>query len=401
MGEPISVLILNYNSSLEELKTCVASVDASDSPDLAEIVIADNGSTEHPGACDEVATAFPRARVVELGHNWGFSGGINRGLAACASPRVFILNNDTEMDPHCLSACADALDAQPPECIGTVPKLLFFDNHTLIDAVGNGIDAVGSAFNIGIGQLDIGQYDRVERCFGPCFAAGLFRREAFDDDHVGPLDESYFMYYEDVDWNWRANLFGYKFVTAPEGRVYHVHSGATRRLEYPFKYRLIERNLLTTVLKDAEGGRAVRIWARRMISHALNLLKGRFPVATLRAVGEAFLRLPDTLEKRRQVAARRVLSDAEIFRLAHGERPFFNPTAYEPQYSFANLAFMYQRKAVATGEERWLKVADVARALDGSRLRFEPGIVESRLLPLLADEPPYIHEFVRRIAAER
>ncbi|MER3452885.1 MAG: hypothetical protein C4344_04275, partial [Acidimicrobiia bacterium] len=159
VGEPVSVLILNYNAPVEALKRCVASVEASDYDRLAEIVIAENGSTRNTDAACAVAAEFPRARVVDLGRNWGFSGGINRGIAACTSPWVFILNNDTEVDPHAICACAEVLAAQPPGCLGVVPKLLFLDNRHLIDAVGNAIDAWGAAFNVGIGQLDVGQYD--------------------------------------------------------------------------------------------------------------------------------------------------------------------------------------------------------------------------------------------------
>lgn len=397
MGASISVLILNYNADAETLKRCVASVEASDSPDLLEIVIADNGSTEHPDAAATVAAEFPRARLVALGHNWGFSGGNNRGLQHCTGERVFILNNDTEVDPHALSACQAVLDAQGPECMGVAPKLLFLDDKHLFDAVGNAVDHLGSAFNVGIGQLDVGQYDRVERCFGPCFAAGLFRKEAFDEDHVGPLDESYFMYYEDVDWNWRANLFGYTFVTAPDARVYHVHSGASRHLDYGFKYHHIERNLLATVLKNFEGRRALRIWARRYLAHARNLTKRRYTKATWKIMVESLQRLPDTLEKRRAIGARRKLADVEVLRLAHGELPHFNPAEYAPQYTFANLAAMYRRKALVTGDLKWAKVADAAALLEASRLRFEPGFIESRLLPLLDGEPDHIKDFVRHI----
>lgn len=393
----MSVLILNYNASSDALKRCVASVDASDSPDLLEIVIAENGSTEHADSPGAVAAEFERVRVVDLGHNWGFSGGINRGLAACTGEWIFVLNNDTEVDPHAISACVEVLVAQGPECMAVAPKLLFLDDKHLFDAVGNAVDGAGAAFNVGIGQLDIGQYDRVERCFGPCFAAGLFRREAFDDDHVGPLDETYFMYYEDVDWNWRANNLGYTFVTAPEARVYHVHSAASRHLDYSFKYKHIERNLLATVVKNFEGRRAVRIVGRRYVAHARNIVKRRYAKASWQIIVESLRRMPDTLEKRRALRQRRVRGDVEVLRLAHGEIPYFDPANYAPQYSFANLAAMYRRKALVTGETRWLEVGAVAAALEASRLRFEPGFIEGRLLPLLDGEPDHILEFVRRI----
>jgi GT2 family glycosyltransferase len=397
VGEAISVLILNYNAPEEALKRCVASVDASDYPELAEIVIAENGSTEHVGAARAVAAGFSRARVVDLGRNWGFAGGINRGIAACRSPWVFVLNNDTEVDPGAIRACAEVLAAQPPECLAAVPKLLFLDNRHLIDAVGNAVDPWGAAFNVGIGQLDVGQYDRVERCFGPCFAAGLFRREAFDDDHVGPLDESYFMYYEDVDWNWRANLFGYHFVTAPAARVYHVHSGASRALDYSFKYHLIERNLLATVFANFEGRRAVRVCARRLAAHGRNLVRGPYRMATARILLDAARRFPDTWRKRQQVRSRRVRADVEILRLAQGEAPHFDPAHYAPQRTFANLAAMYRRKALVTGELRYLDIVRMAELLDGSRLRYEPGFIAERLLPLLEGEPDHVRAFVADI----
>lgn len=397
VGTPVSVLILNYNASPEALKRCVASVDESDCPDLLEIVIAENGSTEHAGSAAAVAAEFQRARVVDLGHNWGFSGGINRGLAACKGEWIFILNNDTEVDAHAVHACCDVLAAQGPECMAVAPKLLFLDDKHLFDAVGNAVDGAGAAFNVGIGQLDIGQYDRVERCFGPCFAAGLFRRDAFDVDHVGPLDETYFMYYEDVDWNWRANNLGYTFVTAPDAKVFHVHSAASRHLDYSFKYKHIERNLLATVIKNFEGRRALRIAGRRYIAHARNILRRRYAMASWQIIVESLRRMPDTLDKRKALRDRRVVGDIEVLRLAHGEVPYFNPADYAPQYTFANLAAMYRRKALVTGDSRWLEVAAVAGALEASRLRFEPGFIESRLLPLLEGEPDHILDFVRRI----
>lgn len=399
MGEAVSVLILNYNAPEDALKRCVASVEASDYPDLAEIVIAENGSTEHTRAAWAVATEFPRARVVDLGRNWGFAAGINRGLAACRSPWVFILNNDTEVDPGAIRACAEVLAAQPPECLAAVPKLLFLDNRNLIDAVGNAIDAWGAAFNVGIGQYDIGQYDRVERCFGPCFAAGLFRRSAFDEAHVGPLDERYFMYYEDVDWNWRANLFGYHFVTAPAARVYHVHSGASRALDYSFKYHLIERNLLVTVFANFEGRRAVQVCARRLAAHARNLVRGPYRRASARVLLDAARLGSHAWQKRQAVRARRVRADVEILRLAQGEAPHFDPARYAPQHTFANLAAMYRRKALVTGDRRYLDVVRMAELLDGSRLRYEPGFVAERLLPLLEGEPDCIRDFVAGIEA--
>src|SRR4051794_28942370 len=121
-----SVLVLNYNSPPDGLKGCIASVEASDYPELTEIVVVDNGSTEHRDAARAVTAEFERPRLVDIGANVGFAAGINRGLRECQGDWVFILNPDTEVDPGALSACARLLADQPAECLGVVPKLLFF-----------------------------------------------------------------------------------------------------------------------------------------------------------------------------------------------------------------------------------------------------------------------------------
>jgi GT2 family glycosyltransferase len=396
----ISALILNYNASFEDLDGCISSVAASDSEELLEILIVENGSSENQDAPQRVAERYEKARVVDLGHNWGFSGGINRGVRACRGEWVMILNNDTRLDEGAIRHCADVLRKEGPEVMGVAPKLLFLRDPHVIDAIGNAVNEYGAAFNVGIGQLDVGQYDRVERCFGPCFAAALMRTDAFDLDRVGPLDESYFMYYEDVDWNWRANLFGYAFVTAPDARVYHVHSGSTRVLPFDFKYRLVERNLLSTVAKNCEGRRAAGIWKGRFGFHGRNVIRKHFRWPSVQIMFEAMLRGADSYEKRRQVNRRRVVSDGVVFRFAQGELPHFDPRNYDPERTLSNLIAMYRRKALVTGEKRWFEVAEVANAVNMTRLRFEPGYVTSRLLPLLEGEPDFVLDFVRQIEQE-
>src|SRR5437868_4579166 len=114
MPSAVSALVLNYNASVDALRRCVGAIDASTYDGLVEIVIAENGSTENRNAAATVAAEIDRARLVDLGRNWGFAAGINRGIAECRSDWVLILNNDTEIDAHALSALAATLDRQPP-----------------------------------------------------------------------------------------------------------------------------------------------------------------------------------------------------------------------------------------------------------------------------------------------
>lgn len=391
----ISVLVLNYGADEKTLDECVASVEASDCAQLLEVVIADNGSVEHGDAPEAVAARHDRTRVEALGSNWGFAGGINRGLARCRGEWVFLLNNDASLRPDALRLCAEALEAAPPDCVATVPKILLRHRPEVIDAVGNVVNPAGEAFNVGIGQLDVGQYDEPERCFGPCFAAGLFRRDAFAVDQVGPLDETFFMYYEDVDWNWRANLFGATFVTAPRAVVLHDHSGTAGKLPYGFKYLHIERNLLATVMKNMSTRQAVKVWRARFKSHLRHVVLSDHRRVSAQIVLQAILRLPDTWLKHRWVRRRRVVGDGEVFGFGRGEQPFFDAPSRSPALVLGNLAAAYRRKGLLTGEGRWLEVANLADHLTHSRVGAIPGVVRSRLLPLLEGEPEAVQAFVR------
>ena len=393
---PVSALILHYNADAATLTRCVASVLASRCRNLLEVVVADNGSTRNLAALDEAAALDGRVKVVRLGRNHGFAGGINRGLAVCRGGWVLILNNDTEVEPDALDAAAAVLAAEGPDCVAAVPKLLLSAHDGVIDAIGNAVDGMGRAFNVGIGQVDVGQYDSPMRVFGPCFAAALFRREAFDVSMVGPLDDSYFMYYEDVDWSWRANLLGYRFQTAPAARVRHDHSKTTREQPNEFKVRQIHGHLLTTVVKNMPARTAARVSAGHVAAHLRAVAARQAPVGRLRLVAGAVLRLPEAVPKHRWLRKRRAVPDEAVLALApQGEGCFYDSEAYEPVLGLANLAAAYSRKARVTGDGRWGEVAD--RAAWFARRGVEPGLLRRHLLPLLDGEPAAVHDLISRL----
>ena len=185
----------------------------------------------------------------------------------------------------------------------------------------------------------------VAPCFGPCFGAALFRRSAFAPDQVGPLDESLFLYYEDVDWNWRSQLLGYTSITEPSARIRHLMSATSRHLDYGFKFHLTERNLLLCALKNFSWRRAASIWFRRGGGLLKGSLRGHYPVPGLKAVGGAIRRAPRTLLARRAVQRRRVRTDAEVLAHGLGERTFFDAVRYEPVDRPAAEAFARARLA--------------------------------------------------------
>jgi len=235
----VSVIVLNFNGRIylrRVLRSLLAQTYAA-----LDIVVVDNGSRDGSPAIVEREFADPRLRLLRLRRNRGFSAGNNAGIRAARGAYVMLLNNDVDLDPTCIERLVAAAERRG-RFGALAPKILWFYRPEYIESVGTMCTPDGTGFNHGVGHVDVGQFDAGEQVFGACFAAAFFRREAFDE--VGLLDESYFMYYEDVDWNFRANRRGLPIYTVPEARVFHVHSGTLRHTGAARKTYYLTRNRL-------------------------------------------------------------------------------------------------------------------------------------------------------------
>jgi GT2 family glycosyltransferase len=339
----VGVILVNYAVDPAVLRATVAALLASTGDVVLEIVLVDNASptnrSEARRATENLArtlTRIPPVRWVDNPTNRGFAGGVNAGLDIL-NPQctyVFLCNPDAVVEPDAIARCVAALEAAPDDCMSVAPKMLLSQHgltERVLDSVGNAVNEKGEAFNIGLGQPDLGQYDRPTFVFGPCFGAALFRLEAFGESHVGRLDEDLFLYYEDVDWNWRSQLLGYSSITEPRAIVHHSMSITMRDNGYDAKFHLTERNLMICALKNFELATGMRVCARR----ALGLLKGsltgrHYPIPGLKAIGGFVGQLPRTLAKRRRLQRRRTRGDAAITAFGVGEKTFFDAVRYVP-----------------------------------------------------------------------
>lgn len=333
----VGVVVLSYQAEPEMLAATIAALEASDAVrnGLAEILVAENGPTT-PSIAHGAQTT-----LVALGANHGFAGGTNRAIALLspACELVFLCNPDALVAPDSLTLCALALHQATKNVLSVAPKMLLAGHGGVIDAVGNCVNDRGEAANIGLGQPDLGQFDISSQVFGPCFGAGMFRRNAFLLDAVGPLDERLFLYYEDVDWNWRAQLLGYECITEPKAVVVHQMSSSTRHLAYDFKFHLTERNLMLCALKNFSGKRACSIWIKRSAGLLLGAVKGHYPVGGLKAVFGTLRLLPSTLLRRRDIQRRRTRSDAQVTQFSVNNKTFFDAVTYQPIDREAATAF--------------------------------------------------------------
>ena len=353
----VSVVVLNYQGAWY-LRRLMRSLLAQTHSAL-EVIVVDNASPDGSIAIVEREFADPRVRVLKLARNVGFSAGNTAGIALARGEYVFLCNNDVELDPRCVERLVAAAGARGR--LGALaPKILWFHRPEYVESVGTFCTRGGSGYNHGVGHVDVGQFDRPERVFGACFAAVLIPRAALDE--VGPLDPTYFMYYEDVDWCWRANRRGLPVWTVPDAIVRHVHSGTLRHTGAARKRELLARNHLRFALLNLPG---LRWWLFQLLKVVTPLRYWRVWLTPadvrhrLRVFAYVSVRLPALLaeRRRRRHDPRNVVPDEELFALADHRESFFVSEKMYPEPSL--------RALVATMRERLRgrPSADAARAL--------------------------------------
>jgi len=323
----ITAVVVVHGSPVETVRACVQSLLDSVDVDV-HVVLVDNASQDGGAACAPWR-ATPRVTIVRSLRNGGFAAGVNQGLARQRpGDLVMLLNDDATVSREALTRCASQL-ATHPEAIAIAPRVMLANEPDRIDSIGVVIRPNGEAFNAYIGQPWTGQVDDGAEVFGPCFGAGLFRSDAFDTGVVGPVDERYFLYYEDVDWGLRARRAGWVTVAATDALVHHQHAASTRLLGEPARYELVQRNLLLCVTKNFSARRAAGAWAQRLIVHCKGLITGPFRLQRFRSILRAIVGLPGALAARRRLPVKEPGFDEwGMFESARGLSPNFSTTTY-------------------------------------------------------------------------
>lgn len=239
----IDIVIPNYNG-LEVLVPCLQSI-ADQSHSMVQVIIVDNGSSD--GSVEFLAENFPDVQLIALSENTGFSAAVNTGIVAGSSPLIFLLNNDTELEPRCLEQLVHAADTLAGYDF-FAPKMLSFHERTVLDGAGDGYLRGGAGYRLGTMERDSEVYNRPGPVFGACAGAVLYRRSLFD--RVGTFDEDFFAYLEDVDLNLRINRAGLCGYYLPTSVVYHIGSATSGSRINAFTVRLSTRNSLLVLLKN-------------------------------------------------------------------------------------------------------------------------------------------------------
>jgi GT2 family glycosyltransferase len=315
----VSVVVLNYNGK-HYLEPCLSSLEKQTCRDF-EVILVDNGSSD--GSVEYVENNWGWVRVIALGENLGFCGGNNVGIREARGKYVALLNNDTEVDPRWLEELETALDnaLNDGENVGfCASKMLVHGQPHTIDTAGDVFYACGVGGKRGYLEKDNGQYDEVEYVFGACAGAALYRRAMLED--IGLLDEDFFIYDDDIDLSFRAQLRGYKCLFVPTAIVYHKIGGTVGKTSDFWLY-LSRRNMLYVLIKNVPGRLLLRnlhyIMAYLLLGDLLSVLRGKGR-HIWRARLDNLRNLRKTLRKRKEIQRRRRVSDHYIASMLIGGR---------------------------------------------------------------------------------
>jgi GT2 family glycosyltransferase len=275
-----------------------------------EVVVVDDGSRDETVAW--LAECWPAVAVTALGDNVGVTRALNVCLRSGRGELVGLFNNDMELDPECLGALVSALDAHP-EAGWAGGKQMNFRDRRLIDGAGDTFSWQRAGHRRGHGEIDLGQYDEPCAIFGACGGAAVFRRSVLQQ--VGPFDETFFTFYEDIDWDFRAQLAGFTCRYVPSAVAYHMGSATIGAGLSDFTRYHLWRNNIWVLTKNVPARLLVRHGPEILVGQLLNLavaVRDRTLPTWARAWRDALREMPRMLRRRRVIQAGRRLDDRGV-----------------------------------------------------------------------------------------
>jgi GT2 family glycosyltransferase len=213
MAAGFVAVVLNWNGA-DDILAALASLQGVDT------ICVDNGSTD--GSDRLVEERFPDVELLRLGVNAGFAGGNNAGIRRAferGADWVVMLNSDAIAEPGLVAALAAAAVERPDA--GLLACKILEEDGVRVQYAGASFNALpGYSGRVETGGVD--EIRDVGRADGAAFAVSRVAAE-----RVGLLDESLFLYVEDVEWSLRIRAAGFAVVLVPDARVRHKGTAAS------------------------------------------------------------------------------------------------------------------------------------------------------------------------------
>lgn len=243
MSVTLSILIVNWNV-WNDLRECLESIFASSFAEEVEVVLVDNASTD--GSVPNVRSTFPAVKVIANSANVGFPKANNQALAVAQGEFVLFLNPDTVLPPDTLSGCVSALRSQAD--IGLLGcKIRYPDGNIQYEGARN-FPSLRTIFwevfylhmlfpgHPVFGEKLMGDWDHEASRDVPCLLGAFMmgRRSLLQD--MGGMDESVFMFLEDVDLCFRTIKSGWRIHYLADYHIIHKSMQSQKKKKRPMTY---------------------------------------------------------------------------------------------------------------------------------------------------------------------
>lgn len=201
-----------------------------------EVIIVDNTpGVESRNLLESTKSIFKfPIKIFYPGKNLGFPGGNNYGLLHASGEYLALLNPDAMADKYWLEELGKVMNVHPE--VGICASKMIAYGSDLIDSAGDGYATSLKGFKRGEKEIK-SKYNKAEYIFGACAGATLYRKTMLE--RIGFLDNDFFLIHEDTDFNFRAQLAGWKVIYVPSAIVYHkVRSSIGNMSEIAVYYTL-------------------------------------------------------------------------------------------------------------------------------------------------------------------
>ena len=255
----LSICIVNWNTEAQ-LKECLRSIYGETRGISYEVFVVDNASRD--GSVEMVKNHFPDVCLIANRENRGFAAANNQAIRLAKGRYVIYLNPDTVINGNALTTMVRFMDDHP-EAAAIGPKLLNTDGsvqHSIrrfpsfsIALHDNTILGRLLVFRRRVENFKMGDFsfDRVEEVDATSGAALMVRKDVLDE--VGPMDEGYFMFIEELDLCQRMRSSGHKIYFIPDAVI--THAGGESRRQNPGDLVIIGQNSLMRYFTKFEGPR--------------------------------------------------------------------------------------------------------------------------------------------------
>ena len=322
----LAIIVLNWNGADDALN-CVESLQQQTL--RPEIIIVDNNSSDDSVERFEDHVKSQKKDVpilIKNSQNLGFAGGINTGLVHARKQGfeyIGVLNPDAIADKHWLKSLYTELTSHPSAGIAT-GLLLRRDGNT-IDTSGDFYTTWGLPGPRNRDEPTVNAPNQPGEIFGATGGGALYRTAMLND--IGLFDEDFFMYYEDVDLSFRAQLAGWKVRYTPKAIAYHKVGASSQKVPGLAVFNTF-KNLPLVLIKNVPGRLFWTIGARFFLTYWLifaSAIRHGNGCPAFRGIFASLIRQPRAWVHRVKIQRNRKVSIKYIRSIIH-DGPLSNQT---------------------------------------------------------------------------